>query len=206
MNKTEENPQLRYEHKLQLQRLILDKLLIGLLILIVGFAANLIIERYRVQSTRERFLLEKKLEAIQKISEAYFSMHNTFDGLMLRTHLNDGHYKSMRTQIDDFINVWTHNSVILSSRFTKQMDYVTWIYIALAGMELEKMRDYRVFFFDVYSRFYSLTKEELGLEQEESSSQFGFVEWPVEKADAMGADLYLEANYKKWQELKGVAK
>ena len=191
-----------YMHKLEVRKLVLDKLLIGVLILAVGFAANFTIERYRVQSTKERFLLEKKLEAIQQISQSYFSMHNTFDTMMLNVYLNDGHYKKMQSQIDDFINVWTHNSVILSAYFTQQMDYVTRIYIALSGMDLETMRNYRTFFFDVYSKFYALTKKELGLPQESTDVTFDFVEWSVEKADALGADKYLEENFNQWKSKK----
>lgn len=194
-----EKQQALYIHKLEIRKIVLDKLLVGALVIIVGFAANFAIERYRVQSTKERFLLEKRLEAIQLITNAYMSMQNNFDSSMNKSYISDGDKIKLRKDVDDFISVWTQNCVILSEHFTLQMDFVTWNYIALASLDLEIMKQYKEYFFDVYYKFYALTREELDLPEKSTLVSFEFLPWSVNKANDLGPQSYLEENFKQWQ-------
>jgi hypothetical protein len=201
MNDVEQEKTL-YAHKLDVRKLVIDKLLIGALLIIVGFAANFTIEQYRARSTKERFLLEKKLEAMQLINQDYFSMHQTFISLAQKEDLIQGHYTLLNKKLNSFISVWTNNNVISSTHFSKQMEYMTWLYTALFKKDLANMRVYRVFFFDVYATFNSLVREEMGFPRNEGDVSFDFVEWAKEQAELKGVDKYLDENFEKWQSTK----
>lgn len=187
-----------YIHKLAIRKLILDKLLFGFIILAVGFTANFLLEHYKSQSTKERFILEKRLEAVQKISQAYMIMHNAFDSITLQASMTNDDKNRLESATQKYIDVWTEWSIILSKKYRREQDYITWIYLALESYELQTMKEYRKYLFDLYYKFNAMCQEELGFFKEPEMVTFQFVEWPAHKADSLGAQEFLRANYEKW--------
>ena len=192
----------KHTNKLEIQKLILDKVLIGLLIAIFGFAANMALERYRANSTRDRFFMEKRLAAVQQVNEAFFTMHNNLISTLQKDRLNAGHYVSLNNGLNSFIASWTHNRILLSKEFIEQMERMSWLYTSLFRKDLPNMRVYRVFFYDVYEKFNFLTREEMGFARDETDQKFDFIDWTKEKADLVGEDKYLDENFEKWESTK----
>lgn len=58
-----EASKLLMEHRLQVRRILLDRLLIGALLVVAGGLASLWIERFKSDATRAQFFLEKRLES-----------------------------------------------------------------------------------------------------------------------------------------------
>lgn len=187
-----------YIHKLEIRKLIIDKLFFGFIILVIGFTANFLLEHYRSRSTRERFVLEKRLEAVQKVSQAYMNMHNAFDSITLKTSMTDEDKKLLDGATQKYIDLWTEWSVILSKKYRRELDYITWIYIGLKSHDLQTMQGYRKYLIDLYYKFNAMCQEELGLLEEAEFATLQFEEWPAHKADALGAQAFLKANYEKW--------
>lgn len=191
-----------FTHKLEIRKLIYDKVLFGLIILVIGFMANLLIEQYRSKSIKDRFILEKRLEAVQNISRAYMKMHNAFDNLSLQTEMDAGDHYLLENVTQEFISDWTEWGIILSGDFRSKLDYLTWIYIGLGSYSLPELKKYRPFLIELYYKFISMCNQELGFSKTSGQPSFQFVEWSVFKADTLGAQAFLEANYQKWLQLK----
>jgi hypothetical protein len=187
-----------YIHKLEIRKLIVDKLFLGFILFALGFTANFFLEHYKSQSTKERFILEKRLEAVQKISQTYMNMHNAFDAITLKQSMSDKDKKRLEEVTQKYINDWTEWAIILSKKYRRELDYVTWIYIGLGSQDLDKMKAYRGYLIDLYYKFNAMCQEELGFLSETEITAVQFVEWPASKADALGAQAFLEANYKQW--------
>lgn len=187
-----------YIHKLEIRKLILDKLLFGFIIVALGFVANFFVEHYRSQSIKDRFVLEKRLEAVQNIGQAYMKMHNDLDSTSLQGSITNDDRSRLESNKQNYINVWTEWSIILSKKYRSELDYITWIYIALQSYELQTMRTYRKYLFDLYYKFNAMCREELGFLKEPEMATFKFVEWPASKADYFGADEFFRVNYEEW--------
>jgi hypothetical protein len=193
-----EKEQVAYQHRFEIRKLILDKLLIALIIFAAGFAGNVILARYKTQSDKNQFLLNKRLEAVQKVSKAYMTMHNKFDTATLEQVLTDEKRDSLHASVQNYIDIWTEWSVILSKRFRTELDYVTWIYLGLESLDLPTMKTYREYLFDLYFKFNAMCQQELDFLDEPEMVSFQFVEWTAAKADSLGAYEFLRANHELW--------
>jgi hypothetical protein len=71
MTLDEEKLKLDYEHRLQAQRIVIEKGLLGILLAIAVLAANMLIENFKSDLSRQRFLLESRLVALQALRESY---------------------------------------------------------------------------------------------------------------------------------------
>lgn len=188
-----------FVHRLELRKLVVDKILLGLVVLVLGFMANLLLERYKSQSIQERFLLEKRLEAVQNVSQAYMGMHNAFDRITLQPALAADDPARLEQATQAYIDAWTEWGIILSRTFRLQQDYITWIYLGLQFSDLETMKRHRSFLFDLYYAFNALAREELDLQEEQQGKPFPFVEWSAQQADSLGAQEYLRASLESWK-------
>ena len=199
-----EQKKIYLEHRLQVRRIILEKFIIGLIILVGGFVANKAIETYRDRLTTQKFFLEKKLEAIQSVSDAYSKMLNEYDRFSLqayeRTPSSAGVISYDRKHLDTFLLASTRWSSVLSREFCDQMNYYSWIYCAFD--DLNNAKQYRKFIFDIDQRFHALCRKELGLQTDVNSSGFELEKWSYQRVHKDGAEAYAKANFEKWQRLK----
>ena len=67
MNLDEEKEKARFVYRLELRKIIVDKMLFGVILVIFGMITNILIENYRSDLTKDQFLLEERLNAIKNI-------------------------------------------------------------------------------------------------------------------------------------------
>ena len=73
-----EKEKARYAYKLEMRKLVIDKVLIGIIVAVVGWQINIAFERYKNQLGTERFLLEKRLEAVSAVRNTYSQLHDMY--------------------------------------------------------------------------------------------------------------------------------
>jgi hypothetical protein len=79
MDLNDEKEKAKFIYGLELRKLVLDKCLFGLIIVLLGVLANVAFERYRSSLNEQRFLLEKRLEAIANIKAAFEEVIDLWD-------------------------------------------------------------------------------------------------------------------------------
>jgi len=210
-----EKEKAKYIHKLELRRLIIDKILFGVIIVLIGLAANFILEQYRSKLTKQRFILEKRLEAINSIKEAYEDMHNLWDVFTLTCNkvppaLPVNYKEQYEEKINNFLLQSNRWNLLFSKEFGDKLGYYVWIHTAANYMDIknfcrlkEEVRNkHRAFIVYLHEQFLSLCQAYLGLQGEKGQVQFTLEEWPHEKADRLGAVKFYEVNFEKWKKWK----
>lgn len=204
MELSDEKEKAQFAHKLEIKRIIIDKLLIGVIIFLCGFAANIALENYRNKLTTQKFFLEKKLDAIQAVSDAYSKMYDEYDRFTIQAYEKPNKQpKNINynlKSVDDFIIVSTRWSSVLSKEFCNQLNYYSWIYSAFD--ELENAKKYRSFIFDLDQKFHLLCRKELGLQTVQSQDEFALESWSFQQGHSKGAEAYLEVNFENWKRWK----
>ena len=65
-----------FQHRLEVKKLILEKVLLGAVVALLGLAVNLLFEKYKVvltqETSRTKFFEEKRYAAIDEIEAAVF--------------------------------------------------------------------------------------------------------------------------------------
>jgi hypothetical protein len=194
-------------YKLDVRKLIIDKLFLGLIILLLGFAANMALEHYRRETSKQEIFLKKRLEAVNTIQETYATMFDAFDAF---TVLGDGtlpenYRKTYKAAVDKFARAQAMWGAPLSRRFNTQLGYHLWTYLAFESKDVAKARAYRAFVYDLNQQFGFLCARELDIAVEQQPL-FEFEAWTHEEADRKGAQAFLEANFNKWKTQKQLEK
>jgi len=76
MTLEDEKLKVLYEHRLQVWRIVIEKGLLGILLGLAVLAANMLIEDFKSDLSRQRFLLESRLTALQALRESYSLLSN----------------------------------------------------------------------------------------------------------------------------------
>jgi len=116
----EKNAELHLAHKLQMRRIYVEKGLLAVLVILIAFCSNYVLETYKSQGIVQRHLLEKKIEAANEIREAHASssllVHKITGQSCVDEQLSDlPNASQLETAIGDFSQVIGANSLILSS-------------------------------------------------------------------------------------------
>nr|VFK29929.1 MAG: hypothetical protein BECKMB1821I_GA0114274_101260 [Candidatus Kentron sp. MB]VFK75002.1 MAG: hypothetical protein BECKMB1821H_GA0114242_101360 [Candidatus Kentron sp. MB] len=61
----------KYKHKLQLYRIILEKMLLAAILVIVVYIGNYYLEEHKNSLTTEKFLLESRLTALKELASTH---------------------------------------------------------------------------------------------------------------------------------------
>ncbi len=201
MDKNIEIEKIKFSHKLEVRRILLEKLLLGVLIALIGFVANVLFENYRDKLSQDRFLLEKRLDAVQKIRKAYDKMHSTFMEWTIdnNLHLPDDYKNKYNEILADFTTVANSNTILISKEFTKQINAVLWIYQAFNYTDIANGTKYRFFAKDINEAFNHACKKELELNIPENQKIFEFKRASWFEAEQSGAPAFMENNYNEWK-------
>src|SRR5712692_6501593 len=196
-----EKEKARYVHRLEVRKLIIDKLFLGLILFALAFAANMAIERYRSESTREAFLLQKRLEAVSAVRAAYAEMYDNFDSFtVIRKGERPKDYRERYNEsIDAFALSQSRWSTLLSPEFNAQLDFHLWTHLAFLDRDVAKSAEHRDFVYDLYQHFGFICRRELGIATGAKERVFEFEEWSHAEADKKGSEAFLAANLAKWR-------
>jgi hypothetical protein len=198
-----EKEKIWYSHKLEVRRMLYEKLLLGAIIAIVGLFANMFFEKYKDQLGQERFIQEKKLEAISEVRISFNDLHSTYmnwtvnDCRDIPADYNDQYLKL----VNNYIAVINKNSLLLSKSFLdKQVSYVLWIYQGIYYSDIAKSVNYREFAFDVADAFDCECRIQLGFKTPTNYKPFKFVDATWAEVENMRINSYFMENYIKWVE------
>ncbi|MFH0957461.1 MAG: hypothetical protein V1897_02040, partial [Pseudomonadota bacterium] len=202
-----EKEKAKYLHKLELVRLIIDRLLIGLILVAIGFGFNLALEDYKRKQIEHQFYLERKLEAVNSIREAYIKAFNTYywttisdkdkaKSLLFRGEPDTEYHNTI---VNLGLAVSKYN--ILLSRYF--FDLATANTIMLEGIyykEPLKRIEYREFVYHLAQVFSNQSRIELGLSPElEANESFPFETFKFEEIHTKGSPHFLDINFEKWK-------
>jgi hypothetical protein len=199
MDLEQEKEKARYEHRLEVRKIVIDKVLLGIIVLALGFFADMAIENYRRHSTEQQFFLEQKLDALKNIRKAYAAMNDAFDAFTLLNSTPEDYRQTFRNAIDSYNLATIEYGTLLSPQYLRNLDYHLWMYQAMDFEDVATQKQYREFIYDLYHQFQVLSKIELGILDRKGAQIFAFEEWTFKQTDTLGAQLFFQANYKKWQ-------
>jgi len=212
MDINQEKEKAKYIHKLKLRQLIIDKIFFGIIIVLIGLITNVIIEQYRSKLTEQRFILEKRLEAINSIKKAYEDMIDLYDTFTLESHraLPENYEEQYDEKINNFFLQLSRWNVLFPKEFDYKLGNHGWIHLGIKAIGIDtfcKLKDkirhkHRDFVEYLRRQFLSLCRTHLGLQIEKDQGQFTLEEWSYEKAQELGSKEYYNVNFEKWEKWK----
>jgi len=202
-----EKSKVDYEHKLQLRRIIIEKLLLGLVIAMVAFFGQRLLKDYESDLTKNRFLLSQRLEGLNQIRSTYSNLSifarevaakNGEMPAQLRTKYKKG--------IDEFVANGNRWAVLFSDKFTESLEHHVMFHQAIAYEHAEFDLSHWDFAKTVFASFDNLTRnalhtQALGEPQSENQSVFQFDLLEQGKTNAGDLNTFFRKNFGKWKNL-----
>jgi hypothetical protein len=209
----QEKLKIRYEHKLQVWRIVIEKALLGILLALGALAANVIMENYRSDLSRQRFLLESRLTALQALRESCSPLTNhtwrlaqdkkgTAEKLSLATYEED---------LEKFMHLANMWNLLFSVRFNEAIERHFWTHQAMARGLCEVKPEHWPFLSDDFENFDHITRQELWEETRRipcpvRDERFELEPWSFDELNKKGIKAFFDANLDKWRRWKTTAK
>jgi hypothetical protein len=192
----------------QLLGAVLDKLVLGAVVVAAGFGANFVLDSYRVEReqryAQQRLVLEKQLDALRAISESYGKLVSRLMALTLPTATREAkHRDELRDLITDVVNVTTAHEHVLPQRYALEVERHLFLFRGVTRKDLERWPDYRAFVVAVVPRLNVYWRQMLPMAMEtpepDAEPVFELAETARRAWVTMGAEPYLDLNFAKWQ-------
>jgi hypothetical protein len=189
------------EHQLSLRRLLIDRLLIGLLLALAAFLASLAIERFKATSSDTRYFLEKRLEAGTEVRS---KLTDVTSGAFEQTHapcvldLNARpSADSLKSSVNQLLAQLNSSALLFSKEYLTDADRVVNIFAGAAAEPSSISCDSRYFFGDIADYFTDRTKSEV---RGTADNWEGYVPLELDKEamDRAGAVDYFRRNQAAW--------
>lgn len=206
MTLEEEKLKVSYEHRLQLWRIVIEKVLLGILLGLVVLAADMLMEQFRSNLSRERFLLESRLTALQALRQSYSSLStHMWYVAHEKKELSEKRLLAHGKNLDDFMHVANKWSLLFSERFTKGIDQHIWLHQAVAQRYSILTPDHWSFVSDVFDDFDHITRaalweETLGVRPPPEGRRFEMEAWSSNDMNTKGPKAFFERNFEKWKQ------
>jgi hypothetical protein len=207
MNIDFEKEKAKYQHKLELFRLIIDRLLMGIILVGLGFAFNIALEDYKRKQTEQQFYLEKKFEAVNAIRTAYMKVFNAYyvstiadkdksKAFFFRKEPNIEYFDA----IVNFNETMTKYDIVLSERFFELAQANSVILEGMYYKEPTQRYEYREFLYHIGEILTDQCRIELGLSSElQGKKLFPIEKMKFEEIHSKGSPHFLNINYEKWK-------
>lgn len=202
MNLQEEKEKLDHDHKLQLKRICLDKFLIGVLVIVFGFVANMVIETFKSDLVQQRFLLENRLSALQEMRLAFSAVSKqSLAHAALDEKKDIGEYGKA---LDNFVNITNKSAMLFSDAFGVSVSHHMLMHAAIVNGSRTLKEDHFAFLFATFNDFDELTRRALWQETldrpvEDKEQSFSINIWDSKKISEGEGYLLFDELWKKWQ-------
>lgn len=205
--------EIRLEKSLDLRNRLIEKGIVGVIVVIVALVANSALEKYKSEEKQSLFLLQSRLYAITEIRELNSKMHKIQHELIYvmpdddtETMLNK-RIKLLQYQniLEEFVNVFNKWGVIFSGNFESVIQGYMTIHVAIAFNEVTLKPDYWGFLVDLEESFNVITKnvineEILDHKDEGTGDTFLLNIWNRKKlTNPNAAKNYFNENLLKWR-------
>jgi hypothetical protein len=193
-----------FSHRLTVRRILIDKLFLGLLLVILGIRANFFIEKYKAKMTSQQFFSEKKLFVVMDIREKYSELTKSFYGITKnfceKKYWIPVEIQSYLDTTKEMAHLVNTKSILLSTKSIDAAACVINLHEGVTTRKLNEWCDYRKFISDISDYFTFVLRLEINPEESIKESVFKPVIKDIDEIDAMGVESYFDMNLKKWQE------
>lgn len=167
MNIEEEKKKIDHEHNLHIKRIFLDKILSGILVIILGIVANLVIESIKNDFSQQRFLLESRLNALKEMRLSFSSLSE-----QSLAHALSSPYKNTedyRESLDRFVQIANQSAMLFPIDFELAVSHHALMHAAIAYGQQEVSPQHYEFLYSTFESFNRLTRKALWEETLERS-------------------------------------
>lgn len=198
MDLQDEKEKAKYQFRLDLSKLIIDRLVIGVGLLAVGFVANGWLEDHKSRLAADRWISERQLQAIDRLREAYAEVTAQFFRLSDPANTDtksDGYEKA----IEQFGSSAKEKDVLYSRRLKNVMNCHSWLHSALLNLSAESRPAYRDFVYALNADFHDVTRGEVVQRHRDDQLRLASCEkMGGQQAHRGGAQKLLENVYGEW--------
>ena len=211
MNISDELVKLQYEHKNAVKRIWLEKALFAAMLGILAFGAQVILSSHESRLTSNRFLLEKRYEALSDLRDGYdqvvASLHK-FASIRLfhpdapspMVHQSQQEYSKA---VDSFLSKANHWSFLFSPDFSEVMVDHARFHLALSSEEVELKVEMYTFCSEVadsfaYDSAKVLIESKSGRSNRTQEALFRFHHWSEKEMAEKGLKGYFDHHYELW--------
>lgn len=206
MGFSSEKEKVKFEHKLKIRRIILDKTLWGIVFIILGITANIVLEKYKADLTSERFFLEKKYDSALIMQKAMANLINQFQVYTLmnkKTDLPKDYLKKYSDSLLDFVETQNKSYLLFSEDYGKSSQYFILIFNQIILKDVSKWKAYREFLYDVAGWFHDTLCRELGLKSTNKQEDYPFKGLEKRLAHKIAFEKFktkfLDSEFDKWE-------
>ena len=190
-----------FEHQLSVRRLLIDRLLVGLLLALAAFLASLAIERFKATTSDTRYFLEKHLEAGTEVRSKLTDLTNAaFEQTIAPCTLASGGRPPadrLKSLVAHLVTQLNSSSLLFSKEYLADANRVVNIFSGAAADPSSISCDSRYFFDDTADYFTERTKSEV---RGTTDNWKGYVPLKLDKKamDQAGAADYFQRNLAAW--------
>lgn len=189
--------------KFELIKIVIDKLLIGVIIVIVGVVGNAWLENYKNELIKKKTFYDKKYDMLNNMQISYKEMTDeVFTYIDNANNTNTTKLAYTNNSVKNFQKNATKVTPYISRDFSDKLEKYIWLY----GVDLNKLNDvvqYADFFEFLENAFDEMIKHELD-NSYVVTSKFEFVNMSYSEAKNIGPTKLFLQNYEKWKQLTNV--
>lgn len=191
------------EHKLTVRRILLDRLLIGLLLVLAALLASLTVERYKAKAAEKLQFLDRRHEAASQIRLAMTAVTSAAFAQTLAPCALDLANRpptdKLKLAVTDLMEKGNSASILLSDIYRSRLDLIANIFHGAAANQSAIACDSRYFFNDVADYFTEATRIEILGSEEMLWSKHTPLSMTKEQMDAFGAREYFVRSQENWR-------
>jgi hypothetical protein len=195
------------EERFEILKIIIDKLLIGIIIVIVGFVGNAWLEHYKNDLLQKKTFYEKKYAMLGKLQVAYKDLTNKIFECINEPGTACFENKTKKANIKKaliaFDNEFEQITPFISEQYVRILEKYVWLYGASFD-ELDKsagMLKYADFLNDLETGFDRYARCELNDDFSKCEKCF-FQEKSYSEVKKMTVTEYFKRNYEIWNKIK----
>jgi hypothetical protein len=201
MGFSSEKEKIEFEHKLKIRRIILDKLLLGVVFIILGITTNTVLEKYKGNLTSGRFFLEKKYDCALLMQEAmaiFLKQYEEFTADYKKADLSKNYLKPFINALNDFSTTINKSYLLFSEDFGRSTQYLMLVFNGIAHKDVSKLVNYRAYVYDVLGWFHDNLVRELGLKLNYKKENYPFTGIDNQLALRTDASKFIDKEFEKW--------
>ncbi|MEM7215117.1 MAG: hypothetical protein AAF423_06195 [Pseudomonadota bacterium] len=190
--------ELLFEHKLQTRRILLEKLLLAGLLIVAAVFGNFLVEKYKSGLVERKFLLEKRLAAIEEIGGVYSQLTLHFRNATSSSGSSDEQLRKYKEDIENFSHLVGKKGMLFDEKYEERFKNHLWTHLAATEMQGEMTKDHYAFGLIIFQDFENLTRELLWSETINSGAT-GKSALQFDINSGMKATEFFNKNYERWK-------
>jgi hypothetical protein len=187
---------------------LVDKGLLGLIVVVIAFVGNWALEEHKIRQTQAQtqtqFLFGKRLDAIQQIADAYGQVTGGFLGSTVEKGPGPEQVKTFDQALEKLYTLTNQYEVVLPETFADELERHLWVYKGMTHEPPAQWPGYRGFVTDLASGFEAAWRRSLPTVPGEAVTRrpgpsFATLERSVQQVTREGTKAYFEDNLAAWR-------